>query len=254
MPRRRTRHPPKTTPAEFIRRTSLQTLSDASIGICGQSRARLSLDISASTVNFDLVEPNNTNVPEAIEGGHTGEIIQVEQTVSAEEIPIQLEIELTVGNTRVETRRILANRVAQARRIIANATRAGNVEQNNAIDEAVRFLYPYAPREGQCNALQHLVYKREDFILIAKTSFGKSMILQAVSVLIHKSITVVVLPLNQIGQEQAEYISRIGGTPCFLNADTISVEILTDIRNGKYTHILISPELAIGDKFHTIAT
>jgi hypothetical protein len=27
------------------------------------------------------------------------------------------------------------------------------------------------------------------------------------------------LPLDQIGQEQAEYITRIGGRPCFLNAD-----------------------------------
>src|SRR5436189_6058145 len=61
------------------------------------------------------------------------------------------------------------------------------------------------------------------------------------------------MPLDQIGQEQAEYITRIGGGPCFLNADTISTKILPDIRDGKYTHVLISPELAIGDKFHATA-
>src|SRR5690242_17575188 len=79
------------------------------------------------------------------------------------------------------------------------------------------------------------------------------MILQAVSLLIHKSITVVVLPLDQIGLEQTEYITRIGGRPLFLNADTISMNVLTDIQNGKYTHVLISPELAISDKSHATA-
>ena len=121
------------------------------------------------------------------------------------------------------------------------------------IDEAIQLLYPYAPWKDQRNALRQLIYKRKDLILIAKTSFGKSMILQAVSILTRKSITVVVLPLDQIGQEQAEYITRIGGKPCFLNADTISEKVLADVRDGKYTHVLISPELAIGDKFHATA-
>jgi len=79
------------------------------------------------------------------------------------------------------------------------------------------------------------------------------MILQTVSILIRKSVTVVVLPLDQIGKEQAEYITRIGGRPCFLNADTISARVLADIQDGKYTHVLISPKLAIGDKFHATA-
>jgi superfamily II DNA helicase RecQ len=79
------------------------------------------------------------------------------------------------------------------------------------------------------------------------------MILQVVSILIRKSITVIVLPLDQIGQEQAEYITRIGGRPCFLSADTISNKALEDIQKGRFTHVLISPELAIGDKFHPTA-
>jgi hypothetical protein len=159
---------------------------------------------------MEPVFTDNPNVPAAIEDGLIQDSTRNRQSISVEEIPISLEIELAddVGNTRVEARHVLANRVAQARRIIFGATQAGNVEQNKAIDEAVQFLYPYAPRKGQRNALQHLIYKRKDLILIAKTSFGKSMILQAVSILIHKSITVVVLPLNQIGQEQAEYITR----------------------------------------------
>jgi hypothetical protein len=54
----------------------------------------------------------------------------------------------------------------------------------------MKLLYPYPPRQGQRDALGQLIYKRKDLILIAKTSFGKSMVLQAASTL---SITVVVL-------------------------------------------------------------
>jgi len=177
------------------------------------------------------------------------------QAVLVAETPIQLEVDLsdTNGTTTVETRTIPTEQVAKAQRVIAGAARAKEAEQNNAIDEAIQLLYPYAPREGQRNALRHLIYKRKDLILIAKTSFGKSMILQAVSLLIRKFITIVVLPLDQIGLEQTEYITCIGGRPFFLNADTISTKLLTDIQNGKYTHILISPELAISDKFHATA-
>jgi superfamily II DNA helicase RecQ len=180
-----------------------------------------------------------------------------EQTiVPFEDNSVELEVELTdeAGNTTTQKRAILANDVARAQRIIVSAVEGDKAEQDRAIEEAVQCLYPYPPREGQRNALRHLIYQKKDLILIAKTSFGKSMILQAVSVLIGKSITVVVLPLDQIGQEQAEYITRIGGKPCFLNADTISAEVLKEIEGGKYTHVLISPELAIGEKFHKTAT
>jgi superfamily II DNA helicase RecQ len=91
-------------------------------------------------------------------------------------------------------------------------------------------------------------------ILIAKTSFGKSMILQAVSLLLKKTITLFVLPLNQIGVEQTECIKRLGGRPCFLNADTITAELLEEVKAAKYTHVLLSPELAIGDTFRAIVT
>jgi len=75
------------------------------------------------------------------------------------------------------------------------------------------------------------------------------MILQAAFILMNKSITVVVLPLDRIAEEQAEYITRIGGRPCILNSETFSREMLVDIQDGKYTHILLSPELAVGDNF-----
>lgn len=146
------------------------------------------------------------------------------------------------------------DQVTQAQKIIADASNTSEADQNRAIEEAIQLLYPYPPRQGQRDALRQLIYKRKDLILIAKTSFGKSMVLQAAPILMCRSMTIVLLPLDRIAQEQAEYITRIGGRPCILNSDTFNKGIILDIQHGKYTHILLSPELAVGDKFHDTAT
>ncbi len=261
MPRRGELMPPERTPTGPPRQSHSQLLSDAIYGLEDQFRTQLSLDNPSASIvcsfpSADAASTDNTNIIKPIEDDTLLEHIQVNQAIVVAETPIQLEVELTheAGNTTVETRTVSADQAAQAQRIIAGAAKAEEAEQNKAIDEAIQLLYPYAPRKGQRDALRQLIYNRKDLILIAKTSFGKSMILQAVSLLIRKSITVVVLPLDQVGKEQAEYITRIGGRPCFLNADTISAKVLADIQNGKYTHVLISPELAISDKFHATAT
>src|SRR5699024_9886179 len=168
--------------------------------------------------------------------------------------PLNIEIDVVQDDrsARQEIRTIDSRTVKQARDLITEAKEEGQDREKEAIYKAIELLYPYSPHAGQQEALHHLIYKRTDLILIAKTAFGKSMVLQAVSVLLEKTITLIILPLQQIGVEQAESIERIGGRPCFLNADTINPSILSEIKEGKYTHILISPELAIGDKFRSI--
>lgn len=126
-------------------------------------------------------------------------------------------------------------------------------QQLTAIDKAISMLYPYRPRSGQRLALHTLIYEKKDLILIAKTSFGKSMILQAVSVLLSKSITLIILPLHQIGEEQTNYIRQIGGQPCFLNAKTVNMDILKQIQEGRYTHVLLSPDQAITTQLRSVA-
>lgn len=158
------------------------------------------------------------------------------------------------GGLKSRIQAVSSSIIAKAQAIIADSIRKDVVVQKQAIDEAVSLLYPYKPRAGQQEALHHLIYRRQDLILIAKTSFGKSMILQAVSVLICKSITVVILPLDQIGIGQEAYISRIGGRPCFLNKETINQKVLKQIQAGVFTHILISPELAVCKKFRLTAS
>jgi superfamily II DNA helicase RecQ len=155
---------------------------------------------------------------------------------------------LNSGNTTQSSASLV-----KAQEIIQEAEEKGEKEQNAAIIAAIEGIYTFPPWNGQREALHHLVFLRKDMILIAKTSFGKSMLLQAVSLLLEKAITLIVLPLNQIGVEQTEYIRNLGGRPCFLNADTTSAELLEEVKAAKYTHVLLSPELAIGDKFRAVA-
>src|SRR6266516_819393 len=114
----------------------------------------------------------------------------------------------------------------------------------------------FEPRPKQLEALHTLIYKRTDLILIAKTSFGKSVPIQAVSALVPETITIMILPLNKVGEEQAAKIAKLPGTqPCLVTADTVKTDqnIFADIQRRKYTHILISPEQALGEHFTQIS-
>ncbi|KZZ96177.1 DNA helicase, ATP-dependent, RecQ type [Ascosphaera apis ARSEF 7405] len=110
---------------------------------------------------------------------------------------------------------------------------------------AIRLLYPYWPREGQADAIYHVLYEKKDLVLIAATSFGKSLILQSVSLLRPDSMAIIVIPLNQIGKDQLEVIEKRGGNPCFLSGESNNPATLNRIREGEFTHLFISPELAI---------
>jgi hypothetical protein len=108
---------------------------------------------------------------------------------------------------------VLDGHVLEAQKIIQEAREKGEKEQNAAIIAAIEGIYTFPPWNGQREALHHLVFLRKDMILIAKTSFGKSMLLQAVSLILEKAITLIVLPLNQIGIEQTEYIRILVADP-----------------------------------------
>ncbi|KAF5861249.1 hypothetical protein ETB97_000441 [Aspergillus alliaceus] len=92
-----------------------------------------------------------------------------------------------------EKHRAETSSVLHAQKLISDGIDKSKDEQNEAIKQVIRELLPYSPREGQLQAPRQLVYLRKDLFLIAKTSFGKSMILQTVSLLLAKSITLVEL-------------------------------------------------------------
>lgn len=108
-----------------------------------------------------------------------------------------------------------------------------------------------SPHPEQVRVVRRLVYGLGDVLLVARTGFGKSLILHAYSVLTSK-ITIQITPLNSLGEEQFKEIGMLPTTrPCLLNANTKSKnpDILQDIIHGHYTHILLGPEQAISDDF-----
>ena len=127
------------------------------------------------------------------------------------------------------------------------------VEQDAFIVESVRSIWGFSPRPEQAMAIRYLLFDRKDIILIAKTSFGKSLVFQAVSAIRPGSISIIILPLNRVVQGQYEKLSRVEGCrPCMLTGKTNSPEVYTEIREGCYTHILLGPELAVSKQFQDV--
>ncbi len=81
-------------------------------------------------------------------------------------------------------------------------------EQRELITSAVRLLYPFEPREKQVDCVQWLLYRKEDLVLVAKTSFGKSLVWQILPCLVPGTIVIAILPLLALGAEQASSIQK----------------------------------------------
>ena len=92
-------------------------------------------------------------------------------------------------------------------------------------------------------------------VLIAKTLFSKSMIMQAILYLHRTLVVIIILLLNTIGVEQKVKIKELSGTrPVYIFTKTISAHLLQEIRIGVYTHILILLEMLVGKRFYKTLT
>ena len=152
---------------------------------------------------------------------------------------------------RVVKRATADKRPAQTKRfqkLIWASTR--KCDQLNYIGRVVQLAYGFAPKPEQLEALWWLLFEKQDLLLVAKTSFGKSVILQLLPCLIPDATVLILVPLNAIGAEQLSKIQSLPGTrPIHLNADNSNTRTLADIRCGVYTHILVSPEIACSHRF-----
>jgi superfamily II DNA helicase RecQ len=115
---------------------------------------------------------------------------------------------------------------------------------------------PKEPRWHQIRVLRRLIFGKGDTLLIARTGYGKSLIFHAYSVLTDK-ITLQIIPLNKLGDEQYHDIKKLPGTrPCLLTADNDQDEYskLKQIESLEFTHILLGPEKASSKKFRALLT
>ena len=124
-------------------------------------------------------------------------------------------------------------------------------EQMLLIEKIIKMLYEYLPWPEQTDSLWWLVFQRMDMLLVARTSFGKSMMLQVLFCLVSDSIIIIILLLLAIESEQLKKISQLPfAKPIFVNAMNAKNRILLwNIQNCKYTHILLSSEILTEIKF-----
>jgi len=110
------------------------------------------------------------------------------------------------------------------------------------------------PRSEQVRTMRRLIFCKGDTLLIARTGFGKSIIFQSFSVLTRR-LTLQIIPLSKLGDEQLSDIRKIPGAhPCLITADTKRQErqLLQEIKEGSYTHVLLGPEQASSRTFRAI--
>jgi hypothetical protein len=105
------------------------------------------------------------------------------------------------------------------------------------------FGYPNL-RDQQLDALEKLIEHKTDVMLIAKTSFGKSLIFQLAPLLMpdpgELGIALILMPLTLLQQNQAENVTKRGahlGAKCIvLDQDSNDPRNRRLIAEGKYTH------------------
>src|SRR6266850_5039350 len=133
-------------------------------------------------------------------------------------------------------------------------------DQTTLIAEAIRTMYPYEGRKMQIESIRALIFDRRDVILIAKTSFGKSMIPQSVSALKRNTMTIMIIPLTELGKEQLQKIQLLPGCRPVLLAEEVfrkeknRKEVFERLTRCEYTHILLSPKIAVEDEFSGIVS
>lgn len=110
------------------------------------------------------------------------------------------------------------------------------------------------PRDQQVEVLKNLE-EGFDTVLKAPCGFGKTLIFQVFGLLHRRqpAITVVISPLKAIQRDQcAETATYVGARPVVLNGDSNSPALRARIQAGEYTHIWVSPEVAISYQFTEI--
>jgi superfamily II DNA helicase RecQ len=78
------------------------------------------------------------------------------------------------------------------------------------LQEKVAQLFKFQPHQEQIEAIHHLLTRREDLILIAKTGWGKSVIFQSIP-LLHsgKGICLMIMSLSLLEEDQARQINNV---------------------------------------------
>ncbi|KAI1107151.1 hypothetical protein F4804DRAFT_243098 [Jackrogersella minutella] len=77
------------------------------------------------------------------------------------------------------------------------------------------------PRVGQVQSIQRVVFRHGDTILVAWTGYGKTIVLQTVSIVLQDQVIIQLCPLKRLGQDQVDSIAQIPGARLlFIDGET----------------------------------
>lgn len=108
-----------------------------------------------------------------------------------------------------------------------------------------------SPRPEQVRTLRRLIFGKADTLLIARTGFGKSLIFHTYSILTRK-ITLQIIPLSKLGEEQLSDIQKLGYTnPCLITSENKKKEkdLIERFQKCEFIHVLLGPEQASSKTF-----
>jgi len=103
--------------------------------------------------------------------------------------------------------------------------------------------------------LRRLIFSFSNTLLIARTGFRKSLIFfNTFSILIHK-ITIQLVPLSKLSNKQLDNIQKLNSSNLYLitaKSKKINKALIVKIKDGVYTHVLLSPKQALLKSFQSI--
>ena len=120
----------------------------------------------------------------------------------------------------------------------------------DVLNARLRIIHEKSPKAGQLLAIDTLFNEEKDVILIAKTGYGKSMVFHFVSALEEDTMTLMIMPLLALKEDQKSAVKKMqaNSSLCIFNSETMTKNLPNEIQSGIYPHVLTSPEIAISNK------
>lgn len=112
-------------------------------------------------------------------------------------------------------------------------------------------VFSFTLQGAQVDAIYTIFYEKQDFLLLAKTGFGKSLIFQLLPFMLHLTgVVIILIPLKLRQAEQKAMINCIPSKKAIaLTEKNNHKPVQLDIATQSYTHIFTSPEIRLSKKF-----
>jgi superfamily II DNA helicase RecQ len=114
-------------------------------------------------------------------------------------------------------------------------------------------IHDYKSKSEQLKIIMCVLNDR-DCILSIKTKYEKSMILYSSSTLRMNTITLLIMSLNVLQDDQKNFILRMNSNikSCVFNDEIIIKKLLNEIKYEMYNHILINSKFVLFNEFFKV--